>query len=219
MGMRLYEGWQSGASWRVRWALALKKVSYESVLLDLETGEHQTTLATKNPMRQVPTLELADGLVLAESVAIIEWLEETRPSPPLLPEEPVSRAHVRELVQLVNAGIHPLQNRKVREAVSADPEAKKRWCARWIERGLAAYEARIQHLAGRFSLGDGLTMADLFLVPQVRTAKRFGADISSCARVLAIYEAAIATPEARVTDPAEVRKRVEAGAIRIKVTC
>jgi len=217
--MRLYEGWQSGASWRVRWALALKKVSYESVLLDLETGEHQTTLATKNPMRQVPTLELADGLVLAESVAIIEWLEETRPSPPLLPEEPVSRAHVRELVQLVNAGIHPLQNRKVREAVSADPEAKKRWCAHWIERGLTAYETRIQHLAGRFSVGDGLTMADLFLVPQVRTAKRFGADISSCARVLAIYEAAIATPEARVTDPAEVRKRVEAGAIRIKVTC
>ena len=205
--MKLYEGWRSSASWRVRWALALKKITYQSVLLDIEAGEHQTALEKINPMRQVPTLELDDGQVLAESVAIIEWLDETHPEPALLPTDPVSRAHVRELVQLVNSGIHPLQNTKVKKAVSADAEAQRKWCADWIARGLVAYEARIQDRAGRFSLGDQLTMADLYLVPQVRNAERHGSDISGCPRVRAIYATCMELPEARATDPSEVQKR------------
>lgn len=205
--MRLYEGWRSSASWRVRWALALKRVAYQSVLVDIESGQHHRALAQVHPAHQLPTLVLEDGSVLAESVAIIEWLDETYPEPALLPRDPRARARVRELVQLVNAGIHPLQNTKVRKAVSADPETQRAWCARWIEEGLRAYEARIQDCAGRFSVADQLSMADLYLVPQVRNAERHRADLSACPRIRSIYEACMATPEARQTDPSEVKKR------------
>ena len=206
--MKLYEGWRSSASWRVRWALALKQISYDSVLVDIEAGEQFTALASLNPLRAVPTLELDDGRVLTESVAIIEWLDETCPGPPLLPRDPFARAHVRELVQIVNSGIHPLQNTAVRKAISPDADAQRAWMCPWIERGLRAYEGHVQNNAGRFSVGDELTMADLYLVPQVRNAERHGADISGCRRVLTIYAACLELPEVRRTDPNEVRKRL-----------
>lgn len=204
--MRLHEGWRSSACWRVRWALALKRVPYESVLLDLDRGEHQA-LAPLNPMRAIPTLELDDGSTLTESVAIIEWLEETRPDPALLPAGARERAHVRELVQIINSGVHPLQNTSVRLTISPDPEPQAAWCRRWIERGLVAYEAHVARGGGRFSAGDQLTMADLYLAPQVRNAERWGADLSACPRVRDIYAACLETPEARATDPEEIRKR------------
>ena len=161
-----------------------------------------------NPLFALPTLVLDDGTVLTESVAILEWLEETHPAPPLLPKDPLARAHVRELVQLVNSGIHPLQNSSVMAAISDDPETKRAWAARWIERGLTAYEAHLQRSPpGRFSVGDTLTMADLFLTPQVRNAERHGADLSACPRVRAVHAACLETPEARATDPNEVKKR------------
>lgn len=205
--MKLYEGWRSTASWRVRWTLELKRIPYESVLVDIESGEHHQVLAQVHPAHQLPTLVLDDGTALAESVAIIEWLDETHPEPALIPRDPMARARVRELVQLINSGIHPLQNTKVRKAISADPEAQRDWCARWIEQGLHAYEARIQDCAGRFSIGDQLSMADLFLVPQIRNAERHRADIRACARIRSIYAACMATPEAHRTDPNEIRKR------------
>jgi maleylacetoacetate isomerase len=199
--VKLYEGWRSSASWRVRWALALKRVPYRSVFVDIAAGEHVAVLAPVNPMRQVPSLELSDGRVLTESVAIIEWLDETIPDPPLLPADPFLRARTRELVQIVNADIHALQNTITRLAISDDPEVQRAWACRWIERGLAAYEAHARTLAGRFSIGDRLGMADLFLAPQVRAAERHGADLSACPRVLAIYQACLETPEARATQP------------------
>ena len=205
--MMLYEGWRSSASWRVRWALALKQISYQSVLVDIEAGEHLTVLASLNPLRTVPTLEFDDGRVLTESVAIIEWLDETCPGPHLLPQDPYARARVRELVQIVNSAIHPLQNTAVRKAISSDAEAQRAWMRPWIERGLGGYEAHVRDDAGRFSVGDELTMADLYLVPQVRNAERHGADISGCRRVLEIYAACMELPEARRTDPNEVLKR------------
>ncbi|HWM85152.1 MAG TPA: maleylacetoacetate isomerase [Kofleriaceae bacterium] len=205
--MKLYEGWRSSASWRVRWALALKRIAYESVLIDIAAGEQHTRLAALNPMRAVPTLELDDGSLLTESVAIIEWLDETHPEPALLPVDARARARVRELVQIINAGIHPLQNTITQRAVSSDPEAQRAWCSRWIERGLTAYEAHVAGGAGRFSLGEQLTMADLYLVPQVRNADRHGADITACRRVRQIYDACLETPEARATDPTVVAKR------------
>lgn len=199
--MKLYQGWHSSASWRVRWALAIKHLTYESVWLDIAAGEHLRVLAGRNPLLTVPTLELAPGDVLSESVAIIEWLDELYPARPLLPGDPRERARVRELVQLVNADIHPLQNTIVRHAISADAEAQRAWCARWIERGLRAYEAQLAGHAGPFSVGDRLTMADLFLVPQVQNAKRFGAELTACPRVEALFTACIALPEARATHP------------------
>ncbi len=208
-GMKLYEGVTSSASWRVRWALALKRVSYESVVLDLPKGEHHAVLAGINPMHAVPTLVLDDGRVLTESVAIVEWLEETIPEPALLPKEPFERARVRELVQIINAGTHPLQNGAVRKAAGGDdPEKQRAWCATWIVRGLAAYEEHVKDGRGRFSCGDRLTMADLYLVPQVRNAERFDAEISHLKRVNEIYRACLDTPEAAATDP----KRRQGGA-------
>jgi len=206
--MRIYEGRVSSASWRVRWALALKQVTYESVMVDIGRGEHHTVLAPLNPMHAVPTLELDDGVVLTESAAIIEWLEETIPQPPLLPGGPRERAHIRELVQIINSGVHPLQNTITRETLSPDAEAQRVWACRWIERGLGAYEGHVARSAGRYSAGDDITMADLFLVPQVRNAEeRFRADLGGCPRVKRIYAACLETPEARATDPHQLRRR------------
>lgn len=199
--MRLYQGWHSSASWRVRWALAIKQLAYESVWLDIAAGEHLRVLGDKNPLLTVPTLELAPGDVLSESVAIIEWLDELYPARPLLPVDARQRARVRELVQLVNADIHPLQNTIVRKAISPDAEAQRAWCARWIERGLRAYETQLARHGGAFSVGDELSMAELFLVPQVQNALRFGADLASCPRVEALFTACMALPEARATHP------------------
>lgn len=202
--MRLYQGWHSSASWRVRWALAIKEIAYDSVWLDIAAGEHLERLSSINPLCTVPVLELDDGDVLTESVAILEWLEETRRARPLLPADPRERARVRALVQLVNADIHPLQNTSVRKAISPNEPAQRRWCARWIERGLRAYEGLIAaHGGGRFSAGDVLTMADLYLVPQVVNAERFGADLGACPRVRAIYETCLQLPEVRETHPTQ----------------
>jgi maleylacetoacetate isomerase len=123
-----------------------------------------------------------------------------------LPGNARQKARVRELVQLINADVHPLQNTIVRKAISADEQAQRAWCARWIERGLAAYEAQLRSHTGRFSVGDTLTMADLFLVPQVGNAARFAADISAFSRVQAIYAACLATPEAQATRPARAEE-------------
>jgi maleylacetoacetate isomerase len=208
--MKLYEGWRSSASWRVRWALALKKLPYQSVWLDIAAGEHLRVLPNLNPLCTVPTLELAPGDVLTESVAIIEWLDEMYPDPRLLPSDSRARARVRQLVQLVNADIHPLQNTIVRRAIAADDQAQHAWCARWIERGLSAYEALVRTHTGQFSVGDSLTMAELFLIPQIENAARFGADLRACERIRRIYDACLAMPEAQATHPRAAQARAAA---------
>lgn len=201
LAVKLYQGWQSSASWRVRWALALKRVEVEPVYVDVASGDHLTALAPVNPMRQVPALELDDGQVLTESSAIIEWLDETIADPPLLPADPLGRARARQLAQIVNAGIQPLQNTQVRVAISSDDEAQRAWCRRWIERGLRAYDEHVRREPGPFSLGERITLPDLFLVPQVLNAERFDADVTDCVRVLEIYRTCMATDEARRTRP------------------
>jgi maleylacetoacetate isomerase len=199
--MKLYQGTRSSASWRVRWALAVKKLDYEPVWIDIASDEHHTVLAGLSQTHQVPTLQLDDGRVLTESVAIIEWLEETRPTPALLPADPWRRAQVRERVELVNSGIHPLQNTVVRKAISPDGEAQRQWAAKWILRGLVAYEALLAAAPSRFSVGDTLTMADLFLVPQVHNAARYQLDVSHLVHVRRVYETCLALPEAAATAP------------------
>jgi maleylpyruvate isomerase len=202
--MKLYQGRESSASWRVRWGLALKRVAFEPVYVTIATGEHHDALAAVNPMRQVPTLVLDDGSILTESVAILEWLEETHPTPPLLPEQALARARVRELVQLINSGIHPLQNSLVRATIAGDAEKQRAWAAHWIERGLLAFEQHLAADGGRFCCGDALTLADVFLVPQFRNARRFGLPWEQFPRLLKIWTAALATPEAWATRPEAV---------------
>lgn len=175
--MKLYHYWRSSCSWRVRWALLHKGLSFESIAVSLLDDE-QTSAEhlARNPRGKVPVLEIArDGnlVTISDSIAILEWLEELYPTPSLLPAEDLSRARVRELVQFINSGIHPLQNLGVLKKISNDTNVRKEWAQHWIRDGLMAFEKRVSQTAGQYCLGDELTMADLCLAPQIYNAKRF----------------------------------------------
>ncbi|MFT3772462.1 MAG: maleylacetoacetate isomerase [Minicystis sp.] len=198
----LYQYWRSSASWRVRWALAIKGIPFTSVPVNIVAGEQLTDEhRARNPVGHVPALWI-DGHTIAESVAILEYLEETRPTPALYPKDPWARARVRQVVELVNSGIQPLQNLIVQGRHSKDPEEQKAFARFFNERGLAACEALLATIAaeipgeGGFALGSSLTAADLFLLPQLVTARRFGIDIAQYPRLAAVEKAALATEHA-----------------------
>lgn len=199
--MKLYHFWRSSASWRVRWALAIKGVRFDSVIVDLMGQEqHQGVHRGRNPIGHVPVLEV-EGRLLGESMAVLEWLEETCPVPPLFPADPWGRARVRQLCELVNTGIQPLQNLAVLDRVSeTDHVARNGWAAHFNCRGLTAFEGLLERWEaerpGPFCWGRDVGAADLFLVPQVYSARRFGVDVSPFPRVLAAEAAALATPHA-----------------------
>ncbi|RYG64127.1 maleylacetoacetate isomerase [bacterium] len=179
MNLRLYHYWRSSSSWRVRLALAHKKVSAEMVAVSLLDGESESdSHRSRNPLGFVPVLEFLDETnpkkrYLAESLPMIEWLEETYPEYPLLPHDRYDRALVRSLAEIVNSEIHPLQNLTTQLHYSLDPEKRKEWAQHWISEGLRAYEKLASPGAGNFSFGDALTSADLCLYPQLYNAKRF----------------------------------------------
>ena len=176
--MRLHGYWRSSCTYRVRIGLALKGVAYDVVPVNLLEGAQSTeAYVGMNPAAQVPTLELDDGTRLTQSVAILEYLEERHPEPRLLPEEALGRAAVRQLVEIVNAGIQPLQNLSVLTRLEAAGVDKKAWSVLHIERGLRAYEALAKDTAGAYSYGERPTLADCFLVPQMYNARRFGIDV------------------------------------------
>src|SRR5690606_478597 len=138
----------------------------------------------QNPMRQVPLLVLDDGRTLAQSVAILEYLEETHPTPPLLPQDPYLRGKVRQIVEIVNSGIQPLQNLAVTHklrALGVDAEA---WTREWIGRGLDALGQEVARSAGRYAVGDAPTFADVLIVPQMYSSRRFGVDVSKYPHLL-----------------------------------
>lgn len=204
----LYQYWRSSASWRVRWALSIKGVAFESIPVNLIAGEQGSAEHHgRNPIGRVPTLVLEDGRSLGESVAILEWLEETIPSPALYPKDPWQRARTRQLVEIVNAAVQPLQNISVLGKLSPDSAAQRAWAAHFNDLGLAAYEALLAQIAlegggnGPFSIGDALSAADVFLVPQLYAARRFQVDVSRFPRVLAAEQAALATPHAEGARP------------------
>lgn len=193
--MKLHNFFRSGTSHRLRIALQLKGLAYDYVPVDLRTEQHQgAAFKALNPQGLVPALEV-DGQVLIQSPAIIEWLEETHPTPPLLPADPAARARVRALAALVGCDIHPLNNRRVLEALrhdfAADEAAVQRWCATWIEAGFDAYEALLaaDPARGDFSFGDAPTLADVYLVPQVESARRFKVDVARWPRLRAVDQA------------------------------
>ena len=187
---RLHQAATSSASWRVRIALALKHVDYASAWLDLSTDDHLADAYGRiAPMQQVPCLEI-DGHRLYQSVAIIEYLEETRPSPALLPSGAIARAAVRALVEWVNSGIQPMHNIAVRRRLAeqfgaADTETAA-WCRYWIERRFRALDRLIAETARRYACGDTVTLADVYLYPQVMTSERFGVDIRAFPRVAGV---------------------------------
>jgi maleylacetoacetate isomerase len=199
----LYHYWRSSASWRVRWALAIKGVAFESVMVNIVAGEQLAPEhRARNPMGHVPALWI-DGHMLAESVAIIEYLDEAIAAPALYPRDRFLRVRTRQLVELVNSGVQPLQNLVVLNKYSSEGPAQKAWAHFFNERGMTAYEALLEQIAketgstGPFSMGAALTAADLFLVPQVASARRFGVDVARFPRTVAAEQAALATAHAR----------------------
>jgi maleylacetoacetate isomerase len=206
MQLVLWQYWRSSSSWRVRFALAHKGLAYESRVVDL-LGDAQTSddHLARSPMGTVPCLVI-DGRPLTESVAIVEHLDAIAPERPLLPSDPWARARVRQLAEIVNSGIQPLHNLAVIRRVSSDPAEQKAWAKHWIERGLGAFEsllATIEHELGehRYAVGDELSMADVFLVPQIYQARRFGAELAKVPRTMALHDRVAALEAAAASSP------------------
>ncbi len=180
MKFRLYHYWRSSSSWRVRWALAIKKIDCEWIPVSLlnDESEHPDHLQ-RNPLGYVPVLEVSQGgspnqtpWILTESTAILEFLEESFPQPSLLPGDAFNRARIRQLAQIINSDTQPLQNPNVVERVTSDPAKKLEWNQYWIRKGLHAFETLAKSSAGKLSVGDTVTLADLCLIPQCYNALR-----------------------------------------------
>ncbi|ANQ85597.1 maleylpyruvate isomerase [Azoarcus olearius] len=190
--MKLYNFFRSGTSHRLRIALNLKGIQYDYVPVDLRTEEHLgAAFKAVNPQQLVPALVDGD-LTLIQSPAIIEWLEERHPNPPLLPSDPDDRAHVRAMAAIVGCDIHPINNRRIleylRKQLGQDEKAVLAWCANWIDAGFAALEALLaaDTRRGRFCFGDAPGLAEVYLIPQVESARRFNVDLSPYPNILAI---------------------------------
>jgi maleylpyruvate isomerase len=192
--MKLHGYFRSSASYRVRIALNLKGLTPEHLPHHLRKGEQcAPAYLAINPQGLVPTLESDAGAILTQSLAIIEWLDETNPNPPLLPKDPLRRAKVRAFAQAIACDTHPVQNLKVlaRLRQLGLPEARVTEWAAWANReGLSACEALIAEEAGPFCFGDQPTLADLCLVPQLANARRFSVDVSAYPRLLKAEAAA-----------------------------
>ena len=206
MTLRLYTYWRSSSAWRVRIALALKGLGHELVPVNLGAQEQfQGAHLARNPMGQVPVLEVVEGgrtLRLPQSMAILEWLDETHPAPPLLPADAAGRARVRALAELVNSGIQPMQNAIVLRTLKQRwPGYEKEWAAGFIARGLEALEPLTAAGAGRFSHGDAPGLADCYLVPQLYNARRYGVDVSPYPTLRRIEEACGALPAFQAAHP------------------
>jgi maleylacetoacetate isomerase len=201
----LFDYWRSSASYRVRIALNLKGIAYRSLSVDLAGGAQRSAdYRARNPQGFVPALEI-DGQRLTQSLAIIDYLEATRPEPRLLPADPAEAAHVRALALTIACDIHPLNNLRVLKQLTGpldqNEAAKNGWIAHWIAEGFAALEALAAPRAGRFLFGDAPTLADICLVPQVYNARRFGVPLDEYPLLVAADAAAGAVPAFAAAHP------------------
>lgn len=194
--MKLYSFWRSLATFRVRIALNLKGLSAEVVTIDLQRGDQRgVDFTAVNPQKVIPAL-VVDGKVLFESMAIMEYLDEMHPTPPLLPSDPLGRARVRGLAQIVACDAHPLVVPRIREYLEREfkiPEAERTaWCRHWITEALKALETHLQEPeTGAFCHGNTVTMADLCLVSHAVGAQLFGADVTPFPTVARIRDACL----------------------------
>ena len=205
--MRLYNFFRSGTSHRLRIALNLKGVAYDYVPVDLRSESHLRSEFIKlNPQGLVPVLQVGDDAMI-QTPAIIEWLEERYPDPPLLPQDLAARAHVRALAAIVGCDIHPLNNRRVLEELrhqfKCDNTAINAWCGKWITAGFDALEAMLAADADRgdFCFGGMPTVADVDLVPQVESARRFGVDLMAWPAISAVDAACSVLEAFRAASP------------------
>jgi maleylacetoacetate isomerase len=192
--VRLYGYFRSSASYRVRIALNLKGLAFQAQPVDLRAtanAQHSAQFLALNPQGLVPVLD-DGGNIISQSLAILEYLEETHPQPPLLPQAAPARAQVRSLALQVACDIHPLDNLRVlnylREALGAADAAVDRWYAHWVQLGFAALEQQVQRLsaASRYMFGDSVTLADVCLVPQMYNARRFKVGVDAYPTLTAI---------------------------------
>jgi len=201
----LHGYWRSGTSYRTRIALNIKGLSYDQVTHDLRQGAHRAeAYLALNPQGLVPALETGDA-VLTQSSAILEWLEERFPAPPLLPADPDERAIVRAMAMTVACDIHPLGNMRVlahlRRELGADEAQLADWLALWMRSGFTALEAMIARHGGRFAFGDRLTLADCNIVPQLYAAERFGIALDDFPRLREAGAHAAEAPPVRQAHP------------------
>jgi len=200
--MKLYNYFRSSASFRVRIALNFKGLPYEYAVVHLTKGGGQQfapEFRAINPDALIPVLD-DDGQRLTQSLAIIEYLEETHPEPPLLPKAPLERAYVRALALGIACEIHPLNNLRVLRYLVRDlkatDEQKDAWYRHWVEQGLASIEARLatEGKCGRYALGSQVTLADVVIVPQIFNAKRFDCRLDHVPTVMRIFDRCMELP-------------------------
>lgn len=206
--MILYGYALSSASYRVRIALGLKRLQFTSIPLDLRSGEQRLEGYLRiNSQGFVPALTLDDGTVLTQSAAIIEYLDEIHPDPPLLPTAPLARARVRALSQAITCDVHPLNNLRVLQYLEKDlghdKTLRDAWYGHWVQMGFDAIERQLVRDAetGRFCHGDAPTLADVCLVPQVFNARRFAVDLGPYPRIVGIDAACRELPEFQAAAP------------------
>jgi maleylacetoacetate isomerase len=196
--MKLHNYFRSSASFRVRIALALKGLPYDYVPVHIAKGEHKAPpYAAISASLLVPTLETDAGEHLSQSMAIIEYLDETHPQPPLLPSDALGRASVRALAQLIACEIHPLNNLRVLKYLTrelrVDEEAKNTWYRHWVREGLEAFERELAKLPpSTYCHGDTPTLADCCLVPQIFNGQRFKVNLDGLPRTMAAFDACMA---------------------------
>ena len=207
--MIFYDYWRSSSAWRVRIALNIKQIPVERRAVNLAPGhgaQHAADFRALNPMSQVPVLVIdeppAPPRALTQSMAILEYLEERFPSRPLLPADPWLRARARQLAEMVNAGIQPMQNlsflQRLQESGLAEPKELAR---HHIARGLGAIEAVAGETAGTFLVGDVPTIADLYLVPQLYSGRRFNVELSAFPKLLQVEASCAALPAFAAAHP------------------
>lgn len=205
--MKLWSYWRSSSAYRVRIALGLKALPFDYGFVHLvrDGGEqHAPSFRALNPLGQVPVLEVEeDGqeLALVQSMAIIEYLDERYPEPPLLPAKLAERAHVRALAETVNAGIQPLQNTDTFRELERHGVDKEAWARVFIQKGLTALERLAAPRAGKHLFGDQVSLADVYLVPQLYNARRWGVPLAAFPTLSRADESARALPAFRAAAP------------------
>ena len=204
--MKLHNYFRSSASFRVRIALELKALPYEYIAVHIARGDHKKEpYAALSADMQVPLLEV-DGERLSQSMAIIEYLDETHPVPALLPADALGRARVRALAQSISCEIHPLNNLRVLKylvrELRVEEDAKNIWYRHWCREGLVAFEKQLAQLpASTYCYGDTPTLADCCLVPQIFNAQRFNVNLDGLPRTMAAFQACMALPAFQKAQP------------------
>lgn len=199
MKLTLHNYWRSSASFRVRIGLNIKELPYDYVAVNLLDGAQLSdAYRAMNPIGQVPTLEIVedDGRrqLLTQSIAILEYLEDRWPEPPLLPRDPYLRARARMLAEIANAGIQPMHNLVVLKRIKQLGGDEQAWARQFVSDGLAAFARGCSDIAGKFCVGDTPTLADCCLVPQLLAARRFQIDLTGFERLLGIEAHCLAHP-------------------------